>query len=101
MSEFVERAMIFVDELLQNAERVGDFMEADAEDVKALRDGLEARETVVEKLVVALQGLSNMYTHAWDSEDGSLVMMLESVPLFEARHQEAQEALALARGDRP
>lgn len=49
-SAFVEAVLVHVDELLQNSKRVGNFVEADVEDVKLLREQLEKREAEFEAL---------------------------------------------------
>lgn len=52
---------------------------------------IQGREKMLAK---ALRGLSNMYTHAWDSVDGCLIMLPQWVEMFEERHKAAQDVLA-------
>lgn len=59
MSAFADATLVFVDELLQNSKRKGNFVEADEDDVKLLRSQLEAREALTVKLADALRALVN------------------------------------------
>lgn len=47
----------------------------------------------IARLRSALEGLSNMYSYAWDLADGGLMMMPDSIPKFEAAHAAARTAL--------
>ncbi|MEY9676062.1 hypothetical protein ABIE93_005996 [Bradyrhizobium elkanii] len=49
-------------------------------------------------LVKALTDLSNMYSHAWDSVDGNLLMLGPSIDRFEKAHHAAQVALCAVTG---
>lgn len=46
-----------------------------------------------ERLQKALRGLTGMYARTWDRVDGALVMMPDSIPLFEKAHMNAMNAL--------
>jgi len=48
------------------------------------------------ELLEALKELSAMYTHAWDSDGGALIMLPPSVPRFEAAHAKAVDAISKA-----
>lgn len=46
----------------------------------------------------ALKELSDMYAHAWDTVNGDLLMMGDSVKRFEKAHDRARAALAVPDG---
>jgi len=56
-------------------------------------DALDARDARIAELEGALRELSAMYSHAWDTVNGDLLMMSGSIPRFEAAHKRAEEAL--------
>lgn len=58
--------------------------------VEVERDALAAEG---QRLREALQGLSDMYTHAWDTTEGGLHMMAPSVERFDKAHAAARIAL--------
>jgi hypothetical protein len=60
---------------------------------RQLERELLAAQSRLETVRSALDGLSNLYSYAWDREDGALVMY--DFDTFELRHQAAVEALAL------
>jgi len=61
-------------------------------DAATERAAKQERDKAAE-LLTALKGLSEMYARAWDLEDGGLMMMGESIPLFEKRHKAASKAI--------
>lgn len=60
---------------------------------KAAAERNELREQR-DELLAALKELSAMYTHTWDSVNGDLLMLVDSIPRFEAAHEKARAALA-------
>lgn len=56
-------------------------------------DALDAKDARIKELEGALRELSAMYSHAWDTVNGDLLMMSGSIPRFEAAHKRAEEAL--------
>jgi len=56
-------------------------------------DALDAQAERIKALDGALRELSAMYSHAWDTVNGDLLMMSGSIPRFEAAHKRAEEAL--------
>lgn len=52
----------------------------------------------IPEMLAALRGLSKMYSHAWDSVDGNLVMLGPSIERFEKAHHEAQKVLCAIDG---
>lgn len=54
MSKFVDATMIFIDTLLQDSKRKGNFVEADPDDAATLRAELEKREALLKQLADAL-----------------------------------------------
>lgn len=52
---------------------------------------------LVQKLVVALEGLTAMYAKTWDVVEGGLAMMSDSVEEFEKAHEAARAALSEAK----
>lgn len=57
--------------------------------------------TIGDHVVSALRDLAAMYSHAWDREDGALIMMGSSVQYFERCHAKAQRALEMVDKSRP
>lgn len=49
----------------------------------------------IQNLEEALADLESMYARTWDQVDGALVMMPNSIPLFEAAHKKARAALGI------
>ena len=60
--------------------------------VGSLKQVVELKKRI-STLEIALRELSAMYSHAWDAVDGSLLMLPESIPRFEAAHRAAEAAL--------
>lgn len=58
-----------------------------------LRRRAMAAEELANCAVDSLRELSDMYQHAWDTDNGNLVMLAESIPRFEAAHGKAQAFL--------
>ncbi|WP_162730861.1 hypothetical protein [Achromobacter xylosoxidans] len=58
-----------------------------------LRRRAMAAEELANCAVDSLRKLSDMYQHAWDTDNGNLVMLAESIPRFEAAHGKAQAFL--------
>lgn len=50
-------------------------------------------------LLAACKALFEMYSHAWDRADGSLVMLPPSIPRFEEAHEMAAVAIAKTKGE--
>ena len=66
------------------------------------RSAIEANASLIAaapELLEALAAISEMYSHAWDREDGALVMMGSTVQYFERCHEQARAAIKKARGE--
>lgn len=61
--------------------------------IETLETQLAETQQQLAAVRAALKGLSDMYSHAWDSVDGNLLMIGDSIPRFEAAHEAAMQAL--------
>lgn len=90
--EEAEHPTMFLESICSTPEEARQ-LSANAELIVTSVNGIDALKDENLRLREALRGLSEMYVHAWDIVDGGLMMMGESVPMFEEAHEKARAAL--------
>lgn len=87
-----------IDAMTRHLERMG-ATSMTRRDWNAVISYVSSLEASNKELLVALEALSKMYSHAWNLVDGGLMMMPDqSVPMFDAAHTLAGDALRRAKG---